>query len=414
MIIRIAMVVNRFPTVSETFIFNKVMGLRQAGHDVFVHVQGEKNDAAFFEARLAGQPLDFVRSALTTFPPHQLLMRLTAILARQPNEARRLQSQAQKRYGLGARAQKAWLMALPLVLGNYDLIHFELSGLAVVYLDVLPLLRPAKLLMSCRGTAEKITPLAQPERAEKLRRVFQHLDLVHCVSANMQRTVEQYGLRPDQAFVNYPSIDVEEFKRAQPYLSKEQGPYQLLTVGRLRWEKGLEYGLLAVRHLVNEGMDLRYTIIGSGDEEERLRFAIHDLGLTEQVELMGRQPAAVVRQALESADVFLLPSLSEGLSNAVLEAMAMEIPVVSTTAGGMAEAIDHGMEGFLVPPREPEKMAENVSVLLSDPSLRRNMGCAGRRKVETVFNLQRQVECFVKEYRALVSRSERAHNPVGE
>lgn len=400
---RLAIVVNSFPTLSESFIFNKVMGLRAAGLDVAVLAHSYENDLPLFAEQLAGQSLNFVTYSLGAGGRQRRPMALGATLLWQPAQAAHLWQQVRARYGRSQRAVKAWVLALPLVLGKYELIHFEFSGLAVSYLDVLPLLAPAKLLTSCRGSAEQITPLVQPDRASKLRHVFSLMDRVHCVSTDMQRTVQAYGLRPEQAFINHPAIDLSHFQRQRPYPVKVHGPYQLLSTGRLHWKKGFEYAMLAVRQLLDENYDVRYRILGSGPEEERLRFAIHDLGLTQHVQLHDRQPLAAVRQALETADIYLLPSLSEGLSNAALEAMAMELPLVSTDAGGMAEAITQDYEGFLVPPRQPAAMAAKIKLLLGDAELRRRMGTAGRQRIERHFSLDQQVGRFIAEYRALLA-----------
>jgi glycosyltransferase involved in cell wall biosynthesis len=102
------------------------------------------------------------------------------------------------------------------------------------------------------------------------------------------------------------------------------------------------------------------------------------------------------------ADVYLSPSLSEGMSNAVLEAMAMAIPVVSTDVGGMPEAIHDGCEGLLVPPRDAAALSEKVALLLCDSQRRRQMGLAGRRQVERNFDLARQLDRFVAAYHDLL------------
>ena len=192
---RLAVVVNRFPSVSETFIFNKVAGLRAAGVDVTVVSHSYSNDLALFADGLKEDPTEYVTYSATAGGRKALPGATGRLACRQPARALQLWKQAQERYGRGRRALKAWVMALPLAAGKYDLIHFEYSGLAVSYVDALPLLSPSKLLTSCRGAAEQITPLAEPERAAKLEKVFRQVDLVHCVSADMLRTVQRYVLR---------------------------------------------------------------------------------------------------------------------------------------------------------------------------------------------------------------------------
>jgi glycosyltransferase involved in cell wall biosynthesis len=405
---RLAVVVNSFPALSESFIFRKVIGLRERGVDVTVLANSRRNDRALFATQLAEQEWPATRFSPLAAGAARLPLALAPLLTRQAASASRLLAQATKCYGRGKRALRAWALALPLVAGGYNLIHFTLSGLAVSYRDALPLLKPAKLLVSCRGTGEQITPLLDPARADELRHMFAAVNRVHCVSAEMRGVVEQYGVPKGRAFVNHPAIDATLFRRSTPYRTERSAPLHLLSVGRLHWVKGLEYALLAMQRLANEGLTIHYTIIGGGPEEERLRFMVSELGLGEHVYLAGRQPAEQVRAALEQADIYLLSSLSEGLSNAALEAMAMELPVVATDVGGMAEAITDGLEGLLVPPYAPELIAAGVRTLASDAGRRRTMGKAGRRRVEAEFSLTRQIDVFVHEYRELLDGGERS------
>jgi colanic acid/amylovoran biosynthesis glycosyltransferase len=400
---RLAVVVNRFPSVSETFLFNKVMGLRDAGIDVTVLAHGHTSDLSLFTLPAQDQSLSFVRYSLTGRGGNRLALDLSLLGLTNPGPLIALWKQAQHLYGKSTRALKAWIRAVPLFVGEYDLIHFAYSGLAVSYLDSLPLFAGARLMTSCRGAAEQITPLLKPERAESLRQVFSRMDLVHCVSMDMLRSAESYGLSREKAFINYPAIDSQVFKRRHPYVAKTEGPYLLLSTGRLHWKKGYEHSLVAVRALLDQNYDVSYHIIGAGPEEEKLRFTISDLNLSGHVRLHGRQSAEFIREKLELADVFLLPSLSEGLSNSALEAMAMELPIVSTNAGGMAEAIRDRVDGLLVSTRNPAEMADRVKVLLDNSTLRKEMGESGRRRVKEQFNLSRQISCFIEKYEGLLA-----------
>lgn len=310
-------------------------------------------------------------------------------------------AEARRLYGTSRRALRAWLLALPCA--DFDVVHFEFSGLAVAWLDALPLLAPARVVVSCRGSAERITPLIDPARAESLRRMFASVDRVHCVSESMRITCVSYGLDPAKAFVNHPAVDVERFRRAAPYAERRSRPFRLLSIGRLESTKGLEFALLAVRSVIDDGHDVHYQLIGSGHEEAHLRLAVQDLGLTDRVTFTGNRSSRQVRAALEDCDVYLLSSVSEGVSNSVLEAMAMGVPVVTTAAGGMAEAITDGVDGMLVPTRAPAIMAERIGVLLRDGPLRIAIASEARRRVERDFSLERQLRVFIAEYEALAA-----------
>jgi len=398
---KLALVANRFPSVSETFIYNHAAGLRAAGIDVTVIATRSDNDAEMF-ADFDGVRYDGpVEHQVLQRDPLTTMRELAARMSRDGRQALGVWRAAQGRYGTNRRALRAALLALPF--DAFDIVHLEYSGLAVAWRDALPLRTRAKLVMSCRGAAEQITPLVHPERAALLADVFALCDRVHCVSLDMQRTCEQYGLDPAKAFVNRPAIDVRRFRRAAPYVVRERGPYRLLSTGRLHWKKGLEYALLAVRQLVDAGRSVIYEIIGAGHEEERLKFAVSDLGLTEHVEFAGRRSSTEVRAALERADIYLLPSLSEGISNAALEAMAMEVPLVTTTAGGMNEAVEDGIEGMVVPPRDPRAMADGIARLLDGGARRATIGRSARSRIEREFSLERQISVYLTEYDSLLN-----------
>jgi colanic acid/amylovoran biosynthesis glycosyltransferase len=396
---KIALVANSFPTLSETFIYNHAAGLQARGVDVTVFAS-RSGDTAMFdtaEPRFTGK----VRRLVLRREPIDTASAVVSLLPTRSRHAIDRWRASVSMYGVSRRAARAWLLALPFK--GYDIVHLEYSGLAVSWLDALPLFAPARVVVSCRGAAEQITPLVDPRRGPLLRDVFQHSDRVHCVSEDMLRTCEQLGLSRSKAFVNRPAIDIRRFKRQHPYSPHSNGPIRLLSTGRLHWKKGIEFALLAVRQLVDSGYDVRYEILGAGDDDEMLRFTARDLGLEAVVSFLGRQSSNQVRAALERANVYLLPSLSEGISNAALEAMAMELPVVATTAGGMSEVIVDGENGMLVAPRDPRAMADRVALLLDDAPRRVRMGMAARARIIEAFTLERQMDVYLDEYGRLLA-----------
>jgi colanic acid/amylovoran biosynthesis glycosyltransferase len=167
-----------------------------------------------------------------------------------------------------------------------------------------------------------------------------------------------------------------------------------VTTGSLVWVKGYEYALQSIRHLVDQGIAVQFDLIGEGPERQRILYTIHDLGLEGRVHLHGRLSPEEVRDKLQQADAFLLSSLSEGISNAALEAMACGLPVVTTDCGGMREAIRTNVEGIIVPVRESKEMSQALATLWDDTELRTRMGQAARKRVLQEFTLSQQVNNF--------------------
>ena len=147
----------------------------------------------------------------------------------------------------------------------------------------------------------------------------------------------------------------------------------------------------------------KMTLAGEGPEREKLSFIRHQLNVAERVTLLGTQSQAEVLDQLRWADVLLLPSLSAGISNAVLEAMAAGLPVIATQCGGMAEVIDTGTEGFVVPIGDTVAMADRLAALGDDPDLRHRIGTAAAARAVAEFDIGRQIDVFARAYDALMT-----------
>jgi glycosyltransferase involved in cell wall biosynthesis len=169
---------------------------------------------------------------------------------------------------------------------------------------------------------------------------------------------------------------------------------RVLSVGSLIWRKDHEHALRAIRRAVDLGADLDLVIVGDGPDRQHLQFTIAELGLEDRVELAGRRPVAEVARMLAAADLFLHTSTSEGISNAVLEAMAAGLPVVTTDVGGMAEVVREGVDGSLVPIRAVPATGAALHRLAADPSLRAAMGREARQRVLDRFRLDQQIDAF--------------------
>lgn len=147
----------------------------------------------------------------------------------------------------------------------------------------------------------------------------------------------------------------------------------LLFVGRLEEVKGVDYLLKALAILQSRGFKCRLRIVGSGTQMDRYRELAHRLGIAHSVEWIGFVPFDALLQHYRQADLFVLPSLSEGMPLVILEAMANSLPVVATQVGGIPELVQHGRNGVLVPPANAMALADAIRSVLEDRQRYRQM-----------------------------------------
>ncbi|MGB3409670.1 MAG: glycosyltransferase [Microthrixaceae bacterium] len=386
-------VVNEFPAPSQTFIERKLLGLSEAGVDVTVgatHFTDAVDSSPFRPLPLV--PWRDYRRALDPSNRSSLLASARSVL-NGPGQAQDSRLTAKER-----------VLFAPLLSNESDVVHFEFSGIAVTYRRALSQLRPAKIAISCRGAAEQIVPRRDPTRGPQLREVFEQADLIHCVSDDIRRTVEDLGAPSDRILVNRPAVPVAAFTELALLREPADGHSELrvLSIGRLHWKKGFDDSLKAISSLNAGQVDIEYRIAGEGVEREKLSFLIDEYGLGGRATLLGTCTQDQIREQLTWADVLLLPSLSEGISNAVLEAMSSGLPVISTNCGGMREVIDDGIDGYLVEVGDIEAMAERLSILGSDPDLRGRLGAAAMKRADLEFDVTRQVGLFLEAYRGIL------------
>ena len=253
----------------------------------------------------------------------------------------------------------------------------------------------APVVTSCRGALVTIAPWdpTRPTYRDQLAQVFDRSALVHCVSEDILGEAVALGLEPSKARVIRPAVDPETFQPASR-AGESDCPTRVVGVGSLIWRKDYEHALVAIRRAVDLGADLTLDVVGDGPDIQHIRYTIDDLGLGDRVTLRGRLPSGEVTAVLRRADVLLHTSCAEGISNAVLEAMATGLAVVTTDAGGMREAVRDGVDGLVVPVRDTNEMASALITLAHDASLRRRLGASARERVMADFRLDQQVAAF--------------------
>jgi glycosyltransferase involved in cell wall biosynthesis len=216
-----------------------------------------------------------------------------------------------------------------------------------------------KLVVSFRGAHINYSPLADLKLADTYRQLFPKVEGFHGVSHAICKEAARYGASMDKCRVVYSGFDLTGFPKPTPKMTLSKATLKIVSVGRAHWKKGYHYALDAIKILQERGITVTYHIVGVGLDEE-LTFQRADLGLLEAVVFGSKLPFQQVLETVRQADVFLLPSVEEGIANVVIEAMLLGTPVITTNCGGMEELVTDGKTGFVVPVRNPEAIADAI------------------------------------------------------
>jgi len=165
--------------------------------------------------------------------------------------------------------------------------------------------------------------------------------------------------------------------------------FEIICVGRLVPAKGQHMLVSALSTLSRNGRKVRLRLVGDGPDRRSLEQQVAGLGLGGAVIFEGSVNQDRIRSLYQKADVFVLPSFAEGIPVVLMEAMAMEIPVVTTFVNGIPELIRHTIDGWLVAPSDEEDLASAIATLMDDATLRRRLGKAGRQRVMDLYHPRR-------------------------
>lgn len=200
-----------------------------------------------------------------------------------------------------------------------------------------------------------------------------------------------------------------EVKRFYPQRDRAQSAKPIiLSVGRMVEKKGFSYLIRACKILLENAYDFRCVIVGDGPQKGLLKQIIKEAGLSGVVDLPGLVYQEHIREYFAKADIFVLPCIigtdddMDGIPVSLMEAMAMEIPTVSTNISGIPELIEHMKTGILVPPKDEVSLANAISTLIENDDLSKNLGKAGRSKVNSEFNIQKNVDLLMTIFESCV------------
>ncbi len=227
-----------------------------------------------------------------------------------------------------------------------------------------------------------------------------YADSIRCVTEEIRQQALRVGVDPRRMVVIPTRTDPDLFDPTRVRSRPTGAQCQLLYVGSLTRLKGLDVLLAALPEVLTRFPDVRLRIVGDGPARPELEMQAARAGLAGMVDFSGAFSYSVLPEVLGASDIFVYPSFSEAMPRAVLEAMAMERPVVASRVGGIPEAMRDGVDGLLVPPGDARALATALCRLLSAPGLGRTMGQAGRQRVLERFSFEIGVQDLVRWHEA--------------
>jgi glycosyltransferase involved in cell wall biosynthesis len=254
------------------------------------------------------------------------------------------------------------------------------------------------MVITIHGQDLQVTLYKNPRCKRALIKVFERADKVIVVSTKLKRIAQAELGYAEKIVVINNGIDPEKLS-VENYLSFSNTDYRtILSVSNLVASKGIDLNLIAVSKLIEKHPNLKYIVIGDGSEMKRLIRLASNLGLTNHVKFLGRQPHNIVMTYMVATDIFSLPSWQEGFGVVYLEAMAHGKPIIACQGEGIGDVVTDGETGLLVKPQDVDSLVEALDFLLSYPDEAKAMGERARKLVLENYTWEKNAEKTVEIY----------------
>ncbi|MCM2130463.1 glycosyltransferase [Larsenimonas rhizosphaerae] len=385
---KIAFFVTGFPKLSETFILNQIVGLLDKGHDVrilsFEKEYGISHDT-IAEYGLVEKTTYLLPESESRYMKVLKLAfwSLSGMLKKGVARKGSLRETVNHYAALGKHSR----------VGNYDVViaHFGPVGVQALNLRLDDFFT-GKLATVFHGYDISRYQVLETY-TERYRKLFREGELFLPISQLWSDRLQSLGCPPDKIMLHRMGVDPENFAWIDRCKHESGEALRFLSVARLAPKKGIDDAIKALAELKVRGYTFEYEVIGGGDQLDRYKTLAASLNVSEEVSFLGERTQTVIREKMAKAHFFLLPSKvafdgdMEGIPVALMEAMCLGLPVISSTHSGIPELIEHGVTGFLAIENDSASLANVVQEAVDTPPDRIEIiRDAAREKVNKEFN----------------------------
>jgi glycosyltransferase involved in cell wall biosynthesis len=282
---------------------------------------------------------------------------------------------------------------------TYDVIHVQQAfGHAVVsVIAARSFGKKCIIKIACAGGYGDLSVFSGFEGFGQALEILHQADRVVAISREVEEELLTWGFQAERVIRIPNGVDTQYFQRCQPM--PEWKKVRFILIGRRTPQKGIDLALQSAKHLVEQGLDERFEIkfYGFDYPEYDYRAMAQELGVMPWVEFLPHTQPEAMLDVYQSGNCLILPSRGEGLSNALLEAMAVELPIIATAVSGTVDVMEDGQEGLLIPCDSSEALTKAMATIIQKPNLAQRLGQQARHKVVRAFSL----ESVAQQYSAL-------------
>lgn len=404
---KIAFIVNGFPSLSETFILNQITGLLDLGFDVDIFAQFNPNEGKIHSDVKKYRLMDRV---YYFNPPYSKIKRiLKAIYLTALNfykgPAKILRAFNIFKYGKESLSLNSLYRVIPFLDKNFDIIHchFGISGIVGEYLREMKV--RGKIITAFYGY--DLSAAITDNKSIIYKNLFIKGDLFLPICEYFKKKLINIECDEEKIKIHHMGIDLQKFKLLERKIQSKED-IKILTIARLIEKKGHIYAIKTIEKVSEKHKNIQYYIVGNGPLKEKLEAQVLEAGIKDNVTFLESANQDECIKLYEEAHIFLLPSVTsengdqEGTPVVLMEAQATGLPVISTYHSGIPEVVIDGKSGFLVPEKDVTALAEKLKYLIEHPETRNKMGKAGRQHIDEKYNIHKLNQKLVTIYENLL------------
>jgi len=284
---------------------------------------------------------------------------------------------------------------------TYDIIHSHqcfnhavIDAMAAQWLG-----KKSILKIACAGEVGDLNVFSQFRGFNLVQKILHQTDAVIAISTEIEKELQEYGFPAEHIYSIPNGVDADEFERRRPFPDRSKVIF--LLIGRRTPQKGIDIAFRAIQLLLQKGMvNIELRLYGLDYPEYDYRKMAQECGVQSVVRFYSHTEN--IQDVYHDAHCLLLPSRTEGLSNVLLEAMSLELPVIATRISGTVDVVEHDRSGILIASEDSEALATSMEQIMKNPELAFQLGKKARQRIIDKFSLDEIARNYSRLYQRLM------------